>query len=156
MDFDVRHLESEGQPLESERRPLEFGSLGDAEDLRILRVGVLICGFLWIHLRSTDPQPQILRSTDPQPHTLRSSASDLRRARAFARHKRALWFSHRNLETWKPGKRFPGFQVSQVSRFPSFPRNLGKPRKPGNLGTWEPGNLENLETWKIMWPRRRW
>ena len=49
-------------------------------------------------------------------------------------------------ETWKPGKRFPGFQVSQVSRFPSFPRNLGKPRKPGNLGTWKPrkpGNLEN-------------
>ena len=67
----------------------------------------------------------------------------------------SLWFSHRNLETWKPGKRFPGFQVSQVSRFPSFPRNLGKPRKPGNLGTWEPGNLENLETWKIMWPRHR-
>ena len=49
-------------------------------------------------------------------------------------------------ETWKPGKRFPGFQDSQVSRFPSFPRNLGKPRKPGNLGTWKPrkpGNLGN-------------
>ena len=62
------------------------------------------------------------------------------------------------METWKPGKRFPRFQVSrvpgflgfQISRFPRFPgfsSDLRSNPDPSDLDL-APARPGNLETWK--------